>query len=184
MTTFIALLRGINVGGHNKIAMPDLRASFERRGFQNVATYINSGNILFGSNFGEEETSVACEALLLEDFRLNIPVCLITAAELTKSLAHAPPWWNQGSNTRHDAIFVLAPMTAKEICARVGPPREGYEQIDYCGRVIFWSAPLATYSRTRWSKITKDQTAYRAITVRSANTALRLARLTGCDRVT
>jgi len=68
-------------------------------------------------------------------------------------------------------------MTAEVICAHVGAVKEEYEKADYHGRVIFWSAAMATFSRTRWSKIPKDKSMYRAITVRNANTTLKLAEL-------
>jgi uncharacterized protein (DUF1697 family) len=68
-------------------------------------------------------------------------------------------------------------MTAAEIVSHVGAVKEEYENVAYHGRVIFWSAPMATFSRTRWSKISKDKSMYRAITVRNANTALKLAAL-------
>lgn len=55
MGNYIALLRGINVGGKNKIAMTELKKMFEEMGYQNVVTYINSGNIVFSSNIDMEE---------------------------------------------------------------------------------------------------------------------------------
>jgi len=70
-------------------------------------------------------------------------------------------------------------MTAAKICGHVGAVKEEYEKVAYSGRVIFWSAPMATFSRTRWSKISKDKAMYGAITVRNANTALKLASLAG-----
>ena len=77
MTKYIALLRGINVGGKNIIKMADLKTAFEQRGFQNVITYINSGNILFSSKLDETDIKCVCEKLLKEDFGLDIPVCVI-----------------------------------------------------------------------------------------------------------
>ena len=92
MTRFIALLRGINVGGKNIIKMADLKAAFERRGFQDVTTYINSGNVLFGSELDESAAQAVCEKLIAEEFGLDIPVCVISAADLTDALANAPDW--------------------------------------------------------------------------------------------
>ena len=77
MTKYIALLRGINVGGHNIIKMSNLKAVFERRGFQSVVTYINSGNIIFDSGLDELSAKTVCEKLITEDFSLDIPVCVI-----------------------------------------------------------------------------------------------------------
>ena len=177
MTRYIALLRGINVGGNNIIKMSDLKPAFERRGFHDVSTYINSGNVIFESGLDESSVKTLCEKLILEDFSLDIPVCVISGAELGEALSNAPSFWNNMTDARHDAFFVIPPMTAAEICSHVGIVNDEYENVAYHGRVIFWSAQLATFSRTRWSKIPKSKAFYRAITVRNANTALKLAEL-------
>ncbi|MDR1564834.1 MAG: DUF1697 domain-containing protein [Oscillospiraceae bacterium] len=178
MTKYIALLRGVNVGGNNKIAMPQLKAAFEKAGFQNTFTYINSGNIIFESDLDEAAVKAACEALIAENFSLNILVCIITAAELHDALAHAPDWWGSAEDSKHNAIFLISPATAAEILAQIGETKPEVEKISCYGRVIFWSAPLATFSRTRLTKIVQSKAAYNAITIRNANTAKKLARLT------
>ena len=175
---FIVLLRGINVGGKNMIAMPKLKSVFENAGFQNIITYINSGNILFECSLDEAVIKATCEKAITDEFGLDIPVCVISATDLTDAMMNTPDWWNMAPDARHDAFFVIPPMTAKEICEYVGSVKEAYEKVTYFGRVIFWSAPLVTFSRTRWSKITKDKAMYRSITVRNANTALKLAKMT------
>ena len=179
MTEYIALLRGINVGGNNIIKMSDLKTAFERRGFQNVSTYINSGNILFDSELEEVPVKTACENLIAEDFGLDIPVCIISSADLIDALFHAPDWWNNNPDARHDVFFIIPPMKAEQIVAHIGQIKEEYENLAFHDRVIFWSAPMATFSRTRVSKLSRDKAMYRAITVRNANTALKLAELAG-----
>jgi len=180
MTKYIALLRGINVGGKNTVKMADLKHTFEQRGFQNVTTYINSGNVLFDSDLEETAVKSACENMIAEDFGIDIPVCVISVAELIDTLSHAPGWWNKSPDARHDALFVLPPMTAEQIVDHIGQIKEEYESLAYYGRVVFWSAPMATFSRTRVSKvIPKDKAVYHAITVRNANTSLKLAELVG-----
>jgi len=177
MRGYVALLRGVNVGGNNMINMADLKKAFERRGFHSVVTYINSGNILFFGGPDEAAVSAECADILTADFGMDVAVCVIPAAELADSLARAPGWWNAAPDAKHDAFFVIPPATAAGICGHVGEAKEDYEKAAYHGRVIFWSAPVATYSRTRWSKLSKDKSMYRAITVRNANTALKLAEL-------
>ena len=177
---YIALLRGVNVGGKNIIKMGALKSACERQGFQNVVTYINSGNLIFDSDLGETAVKAACEKLIAEEFGLDITVFVLSAADLTVALTHAPEWWNQAPDARHDVFFVIPPMTAAEICAYVGAINEEYEKADHYGRVIFWSARREPFTRTRWSKmISTDKTVYLAITVRNANTALKLAELAG-----
>ena len=159
MTKYIALLRGINVGGKNIVKMSDLKAAFERRGFQHVITYINSGNILFDSGLDEPSIKAVCEKLIKEDFGLDIPVCVISTADLREALSHAPDWWGADPESRHNALFVIPPMTTEEVLAQIGAVKPEYERIDDCGRVIFWSAPIATFSRTRLTKIVQSKAA-------------------------
>jgi uncharacterized protein (DUF1697 family) len=175
MTKYIALLRGINVGGNNKIAMPELKTAFDNAGFSNVITYINSGNVIFESGMAQAAIKTACELLLTEHFRLHIIVEIITAAELRNALCHAPEWWGNDANSKHNAIFVIPPATTEDVCALIGEIRPEYEKIAHYGSVIFWSAPIATFSRTHLTKIVLNKTAYNAITIRNANTVKKLA---------
>ncbi|MDR3050348.1 MAG: DUF1697 domain-containing protein [Oscillospiraceae bacterium] len=177
MPRYIALLRGVNVGGNNKIAMPQLKAALEARGFSRVVTYINSGNVLLNSDWAEPSVRQICEETIQASFGLAIAVCVISAVDLADALAHAPVWWEAGEAVKHNAIFVIPPMTAADICTQVGETQPDYEQVACHGRVIFWSAPLKTFSRTRWSKITQHKAAYAHITIRNANTTRKLTAL-------
>jgi uncharacterized protein (DUF1697 family) len=173
----------VNVGGKNKISMPELKEAFEGRGFENVATYINSGNILFDSDLDLLEAKAACEDIIETGFGLKIAVGIITADHLADAIGHAPEWWNSGSDSTHNAIFAIPPATADEVCLSVGDAKPEYEKV-YChGSVIFWSAPRKTFSRTRYSKIVANKAAYSLITIRNANTALKLAALAKGDGV-
>lgn len=177
MQKYIALLRGINVGGKNKVSMPELKKLFEQKGFTDVVTYINSGNIVFTSDqTDEKEIKEACEALIADGFSLNIPVTIVSAKDLTEALANAPSWWNADENSKHNAIFVIPPATPEKIFEQVGAAKPEYEKVDYYGRVIFWSAPVETFSRTRWSKIV-GSSAYDRVTIRNANTTNKLLEL-------
>jgi uncharacterized protein (DUF1697 family) len=179
MTRYIALLRGVNVGGNNKISMPELKAAFTAAGLLSVRTYINSGNVFFDSALDEATVQGLCERTIANTFGLNISVGIITADELRNALNNAPEWWNTGADIKHNAIFVIAPASAERVCAQVGEAKPEYEKIAHHGKVIFWSAPLATFGRTRWSKITQHRAAYNAITIRGANTTLKLLELAG-----
>lgn len=174
---YIALLRGVNVGGKNKLPMPTLKAAFEQEGFTEVASYINSGNLFFSSGLDDPlQLRARCEGLIAKDFALEVPVAVFPAQTLVEALAHAPGWWGGGRDSAHNAIFVMPPATMAEIFAEVGEAKPEYEQVDYYGPVIFWSAPLKTFSRTRLSKVVGGR-ARRNITIRNANTARRLAEL-------
>lgn len=173
---FIALLRGINVGGNNKVAMADLRSCFKKAGYKNVVTYINSGNVIFDST----ETNLVkhvekCEKAIEKWFGFHVVCSVISAADLQTALNQAPKWWNTGGG-KHNAIFVIAPKKVDEIMSDVGEAKPEYEKVAACQPIIFWSAPIKTFSRTRYSKIVGTK-AYRSITIRNANTTLKLAEL-------
>ncbi len=87
--TYIALLRGINVSGHKKIKMPDLKAMFEALGFTNVRTYIQSGNVVFESN-SSEGLEGKISAKIQEQFGFDVSVICRTAAEMEQVVARNP----------------------------------------------------------------------------------------------
>ena len=177
MTTYIALLRGINVGGKNKIDMKELKAAFSDAGFSDVRTYINSGNVIFLSDKEESAVKTICEALITEKLGLDIPVCVISSTDLCEALSHRPDWWGIDSDSKHNAIFVIPPMTTAEVLTQIGEIKPEYEKLDYYGNLLFWSAPITTYSHTRLTKIVQNKSAYNVITIRNANTVFKLAEL-------
>ena len=173
---FVALLRGINVGGNNRVAMPELRACFERAGFSNVSTYINSGNVIFDSTQTDTaQLVVMCEAAIEKQFGFHVICSIVSANDLLDALKHAPSWWNNG-DAKHNAIFVIAPKSAEEIMTEMGEAKPEYESVAAYHPIIFWSAPIKTFGRTRYSKIVGTK-AYQSVTIRNANTTNKLAEL-------
>ncbi|MDH6363898.1 uncharacterized protein (DUF1697 family) [Enterococcus sp. PF1-24] len=177
MEKYIALLRGINVSGKNKIAMPELRKVFEEFGFTDVTSYINSGNVLFTTaNQYKTDLIRKIETLITEKFMLEIPVTVVSTKELTATLAHAPAWWDIDKEAVNYAIFLIPPMDIATVFAAVGEIKPEYEQIDYHENVIFWTAPLKTFQKARWSKIASSA-ANNHVTIRNANTVNKLLKM-------
>ena len=88
LTLFVALLRGINVGGKNLISMSSLKASFEGMGFKEVSTYINSGNIIFKAKEGDaRKLEVEIEKMLVREYHLDCKVVVRSYAEMAKLVA-------------------------------------------------------------------------------------------------
>lgn len=173
---YIALLRGINVGGKNKVAMADLKRCFEDVGFRNIQTYINSGNVIFESDEADEAKLVTvCEAAIAAQCGFRVICSVISAKDLQEAVSHAPEWWNKGDG-KHNALFVIAPKTTRDVLVAVGEPRHEYEKVADYQPIIFWSAPIETYGRTRFSKIVGTE-AYQWVTIRNANTTLKLVEL-------
>lgn len=174
---YVALLRGINVGGKNAVNMADLKACFESLGFENVSTYINSGNVLFETNRTSDASLVAeCNEAFLRQFGFSVPLAVISRNELIEALNHAPSWWNKNPKDKNNAIFVIAPAKASDVMAAVGEAKPEYERVAASGPVIFWTAPLKTFNRTRYSGIV-GSVVYKDITIRNANTTQKLAAL-------
>jgi uncharacterized protein (DUF1697 family) len=179
---YLALLRGINVGGKNKVNMQALKAVFEQAGFKHVVTYISSGNVLFSADAEPQAVRIKCEALLAEHFQVNNPVGVLRADAWAEAVENAPTWWGAAPDAAHNAMYVLPPLTAEEAIAQVGQANAQYEQIAHCNNIIFWSAMRKGYSRTQWSKMMEYKSVYQAITIRNYHTALALANIHRRDR--
>ena len=174
MKKYIAFLRGINVGGKNKLSMKELKQLMQRRGYKNVETYINSGNIIFSSqNTDNELLKSNLEDLIFEILNFSIIVMLMSAEEFIEAVRNAPDWWDADKDSKHNAIFVVPPITVDEVCNAVGEAKKEYEKVSSFGKVIFWSSPQKTFSRTRWSKVV-GKSVYTSITIRNSNTINKL----------
>ncbi len=90
MKTYIALLRGINVSGHKKILMADLRTLLEKLGLQNVKTYIQSGNVIFLSSEKKEVISKIIFEAILKKYGWEVPVLVLISAEIKSILYNCP----------------------------------------------------------------------------------------------
>ena len=104
---YVALLRGINVGGNNKVDMKKLKNTFEELGYTNVVTYINSGNIIFEAKGKKEDKIIKeIELAIKKDFALEIKV-LIRDFESIKSLCKKiPNTWVKNETMRTDVMFL------------------------------------------------------------------------------
>ena len=111
---FLALLRGLNVGGQNVIGKDDLVRCFEELGFESVRTYIQSGNVLFRST----ETRVAALTRAIEE-RLSEPLSnpvqavVFTRARYRAAVAAAPDSWGRDDTRKHNALFTLRGVTVR-----------------------------------------------------------------------
>ena len=174
---FIALLRGINVGGNNKVSMANLKLCFEELGFENVQTYINSGNVIFDSEIANKIQLIKiCEESIERIFGFHVVCSIITVEELKESLSNAPAWWGDDKDSKHNAIFVIEPVSPNDISKEIGEAKLEFELVSAYGQIIFWSAPVKTFSRTRYAKIVGTK-AYKSVTIRNANTTKKLLEL-------
>lgn len=176
MKRYIALLRGINISGKHKIAMAELRNGFAMQGYDEVKTYLNSGNVIFSSDCDEKENiRGTIEAMIKKQFDLHIPVLVITKEELLDILSHAPLWWGNDDKAIYDnLILVLPPATCEDVHHEIKEPKEGLEMVEDYKTAIFWSFRRADYQKTNWWSKTASATISNQLTIRSANTIKKL----------
>jgi uncharacterized protein (DUF1697 family) len=146
MLTHVGLLRGINVGGRNKVAMADLRKVVESLGHGNVATYIQSGNVVFTSNHTDTAAIAAeLERALAEALGRRSSVVVLSRAELATVIADNP-FPEEANPTRVHVIFRGAVVGAEEAAAvaaaeRRARDRGGRDRAKVVGRAVYLHTP-------------------------------------------
>jgi uncharacterized protein (DUF1697 family) len=173
MSTSVALLRGINVGGKNLISMPELAACFSDAGYRDVRTYIQSGNVLFAAAPPSgPKLEDAVERMLEERFGIPIRVVIRSRDELAATIAAAPA--NHGSeHLRSDVYFLKHPLTAEEALAELPELREGVDSVAPGPAAIYFSRVAAQASKTRITRL-MSMPIFRQMTVRNWRTTTRL----------
>lgn len=173
---YIALLRGINISGKNKISMPELKKLLEENNYRNVSTYLNSGNIIFKCNIDNKETIMNnIHTLIKTKFLLDIPVYITTDKELANILNNSPKWWGSNNKEIYDnLIFIIPPTKYEEVYNTIGSPKEGLEQIEEYNNCIFWSFDLKDYRKSNWWVKTASTDIKDKITIRTANTMKKI----------
>lgn len=107
MIKYIALLRGINISGKNKIAMSELKKGFTNIGYKEVITYLNSGNVVFESDIEDKNIIRNTIQLMLKDkFDFDIPTYVITSQELEELINHSPDWWGKDNKEIYNNIII------------------------------------------------------------------------------
>lgn len=172
MIKYIVLLRGINISGKNKVSMSRLKELLEGLNYKKVITYHNSGNIILESNIDNRIIIIkSIKKVLKEEFNLDIPLFIITKEELEELLENKPIWWGLNNEEIYDnIIFIIPPVTYKEIYDVLGSPKEDIEKIKCYNNNIFWSYHLKDYKKTNWWSKTANVDIRNSITIRTANT--------------
>jgi uncharacterized protein (DUF1697 family) len=175
MNTYIILIRGINVGGKNKVPMADLRKCLEELGFSNVSTYIASGNVILKSDKRAKEVKAQIEELLPENFKLDdefIKVLVLTHNQLHAIIDNKPQGFGEQPEKYHsDVIFLIDIDSAQAMPAF--DPREGVDKV-WSGDGVIYSQRLSSQrTKSRLSKI-MGTPAYKSMTIRSWNTTTKL----------
>lgn len=172
-TRYVALLRGINVGGKNRILMADLVACFEKHGFEDVATYIQSGNVLFRSNLTRTEATRQIEAMLSETFGYTATVEVRSHQQLRKIVHTAPAGFGTEPDIyRYDVIFLMPPLTSATALERL-EVKDGVDELHPGPGVVYHSRLTERASQSRLTRLVSTPM-YQRVTIRNWNTTTRL----------
>lgn len=176
---YIVLLRGVNISGKNKVSMPKLKQLLEENSYQNISTYLNSGNIIIESNINNKELIVENISKIIEfNFNIKIPIYIMTVPELEDILNNSPSWWGTTNKEIYDnLIFIIPPTTYEEVYNTIGSLKENVDQIEEYHNTIFWSFVLKDYHKSTWWIKTASTSITNKITIRTANTMKKLLQL-------
>lgn len=174
MKTYIAFLRGINVGGHHKVPMADLKNELQALGLKNIITILNSGNIIF--DYGSKDTTTLEQNITLhleKTFGFPVPTIVRTAKTLQQLLKKAP--FSSVEETKDIRLYISFLKTAVEPNLQIPWESEdqAYKILDYKNKNIISVLDLSK-SKTTKAMTTLEHSFGKNITTRNWNTLLRI----------
>jgi len=138
---YVSLLRGINVGGHKKILMADLRRTYDALGFAPVQTYIQSGNVVFrGAPGSAESVAQRIEEAIMADFGFQVRVMLRTAEEL-EDVVRGNPFLAEGADPSRLHVTFLAEAASAQAMDEFASFRMGPDELRLVGREAYLHCP-------------------------------------------
>ncbi len=170
MTRYALLVRGINVGGKNKVVMAELRQELTELGLEKVETYINSGNIFFTSTDPKVRLVEKLEAFFAVHYPFIQSFSLLSQEDYEEELKNLPDWWTKDL-ARKDVLFYTEGLDVAQVIETV-ESLELKDEIVHFGKLgIFWGKfSEESYSKTAYHKYLLKMPFYRNITIRNAKT--------------
>lgn len=164
---YIALLRGINVGGNHKVEMKKLKLVFESMGYTNVSTYINSGNIFFESASNAKEDSAKIQSKLKSAFGFDIPIVILDQKTIQKIAKAIPPEWKNDTDQRTDILFLFKEFDRKKTLDII-KRKEGVDSLIYVPGAIAWNLHRKHLAQSGMRKLIGTPL-YKNATIRNVN---------------
>jgi uncharacterized protein (DUF1697 family) len=173
---YVALLRGINVGGKTLIKMADLRTCAEELGLDGVATFIASGNLLFESpERSAAKLEARVERAIEERFELPVKVVVLNRAAYARIVKAIPKAWLGDQTLRANVAFARRGTNTKEVVRKLQPD-PAVEEVKAVDGAILWATKRDAVNRSVMRKLIGGA-AYKELTVRNLNTTLKLQEL-------
>jgi uncharacterized protein (DUF1697 family) len=136
LARLIVLLRGVNLAGRNRIAMPQLREALEESGFEDVSTYVQSGNVVLSSAAAAKGVGAEVEQLIAKHFDLDIKVVVRTRAQLA-AVVKRDPFAKVATNPKLYQVTFLEKAPPAEVVRRLEATAAGKEQLVQIGRELY-----------------------------------------------
>ncbi|AIQ46952.1 hypothetical protein R70723_14490 [Paenibacillus sp. FSL R7-0273] len=173
---YVALLRGINVGGNNIISMKLLKQTFEQAGMTSVTTYINSGNIIFAAgDHPQEALPELLEQAILKDFSLDIKVLLRSLEQMRTVIAALPDAWSNDDTLKSDVMFLWEEADAEAVLEEL-PLKPGIGTLLYVPGAVLYSVERGNVTKSGMAKLIGTRV-YKLMTVRNVNTTRKIYQL-------
>jgi uncharacterized protein (DUF1697 family) len=173
---FVALLRSVNVAGHGRLAMNDLRASFEALGYCDVTTYIQTGNVLFTTDSKSEKgIATAVEHRLAEDFG-DSPAVLVRSVADLRRVGSSSPYAKAGADPARHHVTFLATAPTKAVLAALALPPSGRDELVVDGKEVYVHTPDG-YANTKYTGTFLERRLGVVSTTRNWNTVTKLSEL-------
>lgn len=178
MIKYVALLRGINVGGNNKVAMPKLKKAFESMGFVNVRTYINSGNVIFETDEKDVNKLISkIEEYLAKNFGFSLRIVLRDCHNIKKLCKQIPDNWKNDLEQRTDVLFLWDDFDSKKSIELLNINAE-VDNVKYISGAMVWNLLRANLNKSGMRKFI-GTTIYKNMTARNINTLRKINELMG-----
>ncbi|MFZ0249509.1 MAG: DUF1697 domain-containing protein [Acidimicrobiales bacterium] len=176
MPRYVALLRSVNVAGHGRLAMDELRASFDALGYTDVTTYIQTGNVLFSTGSKSESgLATALEQRLADDFGDSPAVLIRNVADLRRIVGSSPYAKRGADPARHHVTFLAQPPSQAALHA-LSLPKSGRDELVVEGREVYVHTPDG-YANTKYTGTFLERRLGVVTTTRNWNTVTKLADL-------
>ena len=173
---YVALLRGINVGGSSKVDMKELTAVFEASGMTDVKTYINSGNVVFSTTIRARTRVVQLlEEAIAKRLGFEVKVLLRSLAEMRALVKAIPGDWTNDDRTRCDVLFLWKAVDRPSVVKQL-PVDPELVDVRYAKGAVICRADRTAATRSGLSKLV-GKPLYKQITIRNCNTTRRLLEL-------
>ncbi|HEM6301984.1 TPA: DUF1697 domain-containing protein [Streptococcus suis] len=167
---YVLLLRGINVGGRNKVVMAELRQAVADLGYDNVETYINSGNLFFDTEKEQGEIVADFHAFFASHYPFVESFSLLSAEDYATEVGQLPAWWEEDM-ARKDVLFYTEGMNKAGLMSYVDSLKLGDEVLHISDRAIYWGKySESSYQQTAYHKQLAKSPFYKQVTIRNGNT--------------